>query len=629
MAIDTSHLDSGSDKPKDARADLLAAVIEANRLGPLVDVLASLLQSISDNELQISDAAGRTVAKVASDGILQLLGVSARTIATPRIDADRLGLTSGPYWLVTADSVLSVTDDVGREILRLDAAGVATLVQIAVKRLAVSESFSASAVRAALLGLGDSSGPSWSIGDDVESIVDDVGRVVRRVDSTGLHRVVALSAKRLTADESVTFEAAYVRKPLFRTAADRHSIAPMADIVHIVYYGQSWSLGFDAYPATTLTQLYDTLMFNAVPGVAATGVCQQYSVATNSGALQSFTPAVEAGGTGKSPEFPSAYLGETGAVVMCNQVKAMVAFENNLLYTDHACQLLVSAPGEGSKQIEDLADNGQPYILRVKEQIARGYAIAQAAGKTYICGAVTWLQGGSTTSPSTYAAQLEAMRADIDTYAKSVTGQSQDVKLITWQQYPFSNSVSDQSSAKGVYDRFVGAADTYPHIICAGPGYQWPQQSASNIHYTAGGMIGLGLAFGQAIKRTLLDGVKFQPLRPLSIRRQGKVVTLRLNVTVGRIVQDTTQVVAIANLGFNLYSSTGTLLTLSTAAITGPDTIRLTAASSVPSGAFLAYADTGTDATDANKWRGNVRDDSGDFGGVHRWLVAFLLPLDN
>ena len=41
MAIDTSHLDSGSDKPKDARVDLLAAVVEVNRVGPVADAVSA------------------------------------------------------------------------------------------------------------------------------------------------------------------------------------------------------------------------------------------------------------------------------------------------------------------------------------------------------------------------------------------------------------------------------------------------------------------------------------------------------------------------------------------------------------------------------------------------------------
>ena len=560
------EVEAAAEATYDNAVEAAASAAAAAASAVAAEDAAAEVQLIDDEEFQITDSAGRLIARVQADGVLRLLGLSALTIESPQVNAGSVELTDGPVWTVDAEAI--------------------------------------------------------------ETIVDDVGRAVRRVDADGLHRVVALSAKRLTADESVTFETAYVRQPLFRTEGDRRPVQPLAEVVHILYYGQSWSLGFDASPAATTTQLYDSLMFNAVPGVAGTGICQQYSVADNAGALQSFVPAVEAGGTGKPPEFPAAYLGETGAVAMCDQIKAMIEFENNLEYTDHACQLLVSAPGEGSKSLEDLADSGLDYLQRLKEQIDRGFALAQAGGKTYMVGAVTWLQGSGVT-PSTYAAQLEAMRADIDSHAKSVTGQAQDVKLIVWQQYPASNTPTAQESAKGVYDRFVAAADTYPHIVCAGPGYQWPQQSSVNIHYTSAGQIGLGKAFGQAIKRTIVDGVKFQPLRPLSIRRQGKVITIRFNVTAGSLVADTTQVVTIGNLGFNLYSSGGSLLTLSAAEITGPDTIKLTAASSVPSGAILGYADIGTDATDANKWRGNVRDDAGDFGGDHRWLVAFRLPLDN
>ena len=185
------------------------------------------------------------------------------------------------------------------------------------------------------------------------------------------------------------------------------------------------------------------------------------------------------------------------------------------------------------------------------------------------------------------------------------------------------------ASAASVYARFVLASDTYPHIICAGPSYQFNHVSAANIHFTTSGQIGIGQDFGQAFKRAVIDGVAFKPLRPLELRRQGRIAILRLNVSAGQLVADTSQVVSIANLGFNLYNSAGTLLTISSASIVGTDMIKITAASNIPSGAVLRYADIGTDATNAFKWRGNVRDNGSDFSGIQRWLVAFSIPFSN
>lgn len=443
----------------------------------------------------------------------------------------------------------------------------------------------------------------------VSQTVDPSGKVLADVDEAGHHRMVSAEVSSLFAARQ------------FKSASQRLSGSFLAEINHIIWYGQSWALGWDSRPALTTTQPYDTLMFNG-------GVRQLQSVAENGAALQSFVPAVESDATG-TPEAPASLLGETGAVAAANLIKEMILRENNIAPDDQSFRLLVSAMGEGGKSLEALADNAQPYMQRLKEQISRGYAIAQAAGQSYNVPVVVWIQGATAVNAATYAAQLEAMRADISAYAKSVTGQSNEVALVTWQAYASSNDPANSASAASVFSRFVAAADTYAHIYCAGPAYQHSQVAAGNLHYTNLGMRGIGQDIGVAIKRAVIDGAAFEPLRPVSLLRQGKIGLLRVNVEDTRLVEDTSLVAPIANMGLKLYDSGGTELTITSVSFMQPDTVKIVSALDIPAGAIIGYADTGTDFSNANKWRGTIRDGLSELAGRNRFLVAFRRAFDN
>lgn len=418
---------------------------------------------------------------------------------------------------------------------------------------------------------------------------------------------------------AVETDTAYTARQ-FRGEWDTRTAGFRWDINHVIWGGQSWAMGFDASPVITGFQRHNTIAFNG-------GIRQAVAIADDATRLQSFIPAVELAEVG-TPEFLTSAVGETGAVAFAHLVWDLIERDTNMGYTEHGAQMLLSAPGEGSKSIDELS--GAPYIDRVYEQIDRGYALAQAAGKTYGVSAVTWMQQTNTSgNVAAYAGQLEDYRILIDTYAKSVTGQTEDVKLVTWQLYPRHNTPTEQLSARAVYQRFVQAADTYPHIICAGPSYQETNVNSGNSHFRANGMARLGEMLAVAYKRGVLDGEDYQPLRPISLLRQGAVALLELN-PIGQIVSDTTKVTTIANLGFKLYQSDGTTaITITSATIVGRDKIRIVAASTIPAGALLRYADTGTDLAPANKWRGTIRDKAFERDRADRWLVAFEFPFDN
>lgn len=489
-------------------------------------------------------------------------------------------------------------DELGHVVMRIGEDGRATFPALGTNGFAADES-GAVAERIALNG-GERLGHAES---SAHEVADESGRCAASVDSYGRARLADAIIERQ-----------------FRGDWDRKSGNFDYEINHIIWYGQSWSLGFDSIPAITTTQRHNTLMFNG-------GIRQLYSVSDIPTALQSFVPAVEATSAG-TPEFGNS-LGETGACACAHLIMDLIERENNIRNDQQSYQLLLSAPGEGSKTIEALSDDAQPYIQRVYEQIERGYAIAQASGKTYAVQAVAWMQGANAASGAGYAEQLEALRVKISEHAKSVTGQSHEVVLITWQLMPQSNTPGNQNSAGQVYQRFVVAADTYPHVICSGPAHQVEMISGTNVHMRPQWSAEIGRAIGLAYKRAVIDGVGYEPMRPQSLRRQGRIATLRVNSGDGFIVRDTDRVAAIANDGFNLYDSAGVGLTISSVEITGRDTLKITSAVDIPAGAILRYANIGSDFSSSKKWRGTIRDNSHISAGVNRWLVAFSMQFNN
>lgn len=542
---------------------------------------------------------------VADPGFLQLCRVDAGPVVVPV--GDPYPSTAAVEEVLAiirvvpnADGSLTFRDAAGRVPLRLEGNGTLRGVEFATPGASMDQT------GAEAQEFRTPSGSRLRAGRQAHSVTDAGGRTGRMVDREG-NDVMAN---------------AYIARQ-FRGRWQKIPFALRAEVQHIIWYGQSWPMGFDSTPLFTTQRYGNTLQFNG-------GIRQMQSVAENPAALQSVEPAAEMLSTG-TPDYPGASLGETGALACANFINRLIAEENNLTPDEHGLQLLISAPGEGSKTLTELASNALPYMQRLKEQIARAHAIHAALGKTYCVAAVAWIQGSDFGDALNYAADLEAMRADIDAYAKSVCGPEQgDVKLVTWQCIPQENDQANSRSARRSYQRFVGAADTYPHIICAGPTYQLNYVSTTNIHIRPEGMAELGGSIGLSAKRSMIDGIKLQPLRPIELTRHGNIGLLRLNPLGGSVEIDNLRVAPITAAGLELYESPdGAPIAINSVSRISPEYIKFVAASAIPAPAVLRYAATGTNYGRTTKWRGNIRDNSYKSVGLDRWLVAFEFPFDN
>lgn len=601
-AVEAKELAQAAKEQAELARDLSQAASTASALA------LAAKDTIALGRASVGDGVTFWVKPNATDGLKRYTSYLRTSAATHSFVADVMPASE-------FDAVLRQSPDTGGWILRDQAGRVSArmtedsilkLISVSARR-AIFEELSGLKSLEVDGSVSFGGGPKLEQTDQYVSMVrDTAGRVIKSLSEDGTDRSIRHKTKELIADR--VFSTASV----FRGAGDKRPGFFATDIVYTPYYGQSWAMGTDALPVESAVQLYDTLSFNG-------GVRQVVASIDDPTVLQSFEPAVESFYTAG----PGLNYGEVGAVAMCDTIKRMIQLENNLKYTEHSFQLLVSAPGEGAKTLYQLADNDQPYMKRLKEQILRGYEIATAQGKTFSVGAVTWLQS-TIDMPA-----LEAMRLDISNYAKSITGQVEDVPLITWQTFPSANTAGH---VKSLYDNWVLGANAYPNIICAGPSYQADHSSANtaaNLHWSGRGTALIGRQFGFAFKRCVIDKEDYQPLQPVTLRRSGKFCILRVNVPSGMLVVDTDAVVAAENLGFQLFDSNSILLPIANIEVTGTDTIKITAVNPIPAGSSLSYAGKGTDFLPQNRWRGNIRDNLGDIGLESRWLVAFSKTIEN
>jgi len=426
-------------------------------------------------------------------------------------------------------------------------------------------------------------------------------------------------------------ETAYVARQ-FRGRTDRVPGRFAAQVNLVIWLGQSWSMGFDAFPPINMVSRYaQVLTFNG-------GVRQQATPDDDAEAMQSFVAGVETQVTG-SVEFPSAVLGETGAIAFGDHVLDLIQAENNIAPGDHDYRLLMVAPGEGSQSIEQLGDPDGVFMGRIQAAITQAYAICQAEGLSFAVPAITWQQGQGASdeaglsgdTAAEYPQELENIRLAVQAMVDAIIDGHDPVKLITWQAPVQSSTLASQGSAKLTYQRQVSGLDAFPHLVCSNATYQYQCIAAGNVHLSAWGQAEVGRDFALAFKRVVIDETAYKPLVPVSLKRQGRVAILETSLERGALALDTSQVAAATDYGFNLYTDAAstTPLDIESLTLTG-SRIVIRAASSIPADAELGYADTGSDLARSTRWRGNVRDNGADYAaGRNRWLAAFRIPFGN
>lgn len=550
---------------------------------------------------------------VANSGAVTFAHLTPQTLAFSGIETQ----ASSSEYLVTVD------DKYGRIALGVTAAGAVDVGEL------LADSVTARTLSVDTLAFGGIETLASSSAYQV-AIEDPYGRVALGITSTGAVAMGDATAQNVTsvAMAATTLIADLATVDTLRYGAlrgDAASVTELPDIVGFISYGQSWTVGFDSQPALSTTQRFSNLMFNG--GVRSQSISDNPAVV-----YTSLVPLVERNDAG-TPGFPSYPCGETYCASQTDSFCERLADENATSIPLAGLQMFASCPGEGDKKIEELSQ-GTTYYTRLLTQVQYAFDLAQVAGKSFTVPAISWVQNTASTGfgvdggTAAYPALLEQLRVDLDTDIRAITGQAEVVKLIIWQMFPDGNTAANR--ADQVYARHVVPANIYPHIYCVGGSYFLDQDTTSPgaVHLKNESQRWLGAQLGLVAKRVVVDGIDWKPVQPLSVKKNGRVVTVRFHVPQGVLVFDTTRVALADNYGFNAYTSGGVELPLTSVSIVNRDTVRIVLPSAPPAGAVLRYASKGTQQGRLIGIRGNLRDTQGDqiqHQGLplHNWCVCF------
>lgn len=386
-------------------------------------------------------------------------------------------------------------------------------------------------------------------------------------------------------------------------AAPPYVLTPY-DINHVLGTGQSLSVGAQGAPALSTTQPYDNMMFNT--GVIAGG--------TN---LTSFVDLKEASV-------------ETLSSAFANEVSKLAGA------TKH--DLLVSGHGIGGQPYSAIKKGGtQPAYANGMAQLTAGHDLAFAAQKTYVVRAVTNVHGESDhqLGNALYKDNLLEFQTSYETDVKAKTAQAEPVPMFI-TQYSSWTKLSGDNVHDIINGQMLAAHLAAPgKIILVGAKYYLPHFT-DGVHLTNVGYEHLGEDYAKVYKKVILEGKTWEPLRPQTVSRAGKVVTVKFFVPAPPLVIDTTTVseptIAGTKNGFEFAQTGGNgPIAIESVALAGADTVTITLASE-PTGTDqrIRYAFTGTAGALGGPTtgpRGNLRDSDATESlhgfALYNWCIHF------
>jgi hypothetical protein len=375
-------------------------------------------------------------------------------------------------------------------------------------------------------------------------------------------------------------------------------------LLHIISMGQSIGSGDDSFPVvTTANTGYGNFQFRR--GVHTWHLNQPADCAapqTRPASDFELTPIV-------AGEIAT-LTGETIASGVVDSLKRSAGLGANT-------HILFSFEGVGDKRLRDLDklhdDTTDPRSLDPTpggfyktsiDDVRRAKLQADSNGWTYEVSAITWMQGEKNNdqrlddwdSPLDYASFLSAYAQDLITLKNDwnadilpITMQMHRIPLFSYQTV---YSIAGQAQ--------LLASDLDPEIYVVSPTYY--MYSALNsfnpltgtwgnlVHLTGDSERWLGAQFAKVMKRVLIDGQSWQPLRPIAAWASAdrQTVFVRYHVPVPPIVIDDSFMPAAAGAG--LFIPAGPPVTA--ASVYSADTIALTLQSPLPAaGTFtLEYA---------------------------------------
>ncbi|MBX3203853.1 MAG: hypothetical protein KF764_02230 [Labilithrix sp.] len=385
------------------------------------------------------------------------------------------------------------------------------------------------------------------------------------------------------------------------------------DVNHVLSTGQSLSVGATGTPPVSTSQPYANLMFatGAIAGAAN---------------LTSFAPLIEGRvDGGANPDVETMSAGLANLVTKMARDELLVGQPAGA--TSH--DLLVSVHGIGGTAYVGLKKGTSAYATGMAQAKA-GFDLAKALGKSYVVRAVTTVHGESDHAAGNagYQADLAEWQADYEKDVKALTGQADPIPMLqtqmsSWTRYGTTTSAIPQA-------QLAAHTGGDGKVVLVGPKYHLAY-SPDGVHLTNEGYRHMGEDYAKVYRRVVLEGRRWDPVRPIAISRAGVVVTVKLAVPAPPLVLDTKLVADPGNSGFEIAQTGAPAPAIISVAVTAPDTVTITLAAE-PTGTDrrLRYAFTAPIQASAGPTtgaRGNLRDSDATPSRhgypLHNWCVHF------
>lgn len=395
----------------------------------------------------------------------------------------------------------------------------------------------------------------------------------------------------------------------------------LADMMHYVIYGQSLSVGQAGTPFVTAHQTGESYVytFNKGPYVY---FYHSISDTTIYNSLRLATELVQ--------ETPSNGMGR-----MIKQTINSKGYPIN--GTSFLADTLVSSPGQGGWSLAQLS-KGQTAYVRFLQGITAGKTLSNAAGKTYNCPAVYWMQGenetGQKQAADIYRTGLLKLRNDLNADIKAINpAQKNDLIFLLGQ--PASMNAADPTTPYPDIYLMLNEIALNEEGFYPGPTL-YPYHYDDNIHLDNGNEYGkVGALAGYILEQIIIEGVEWKGIHVESNTIDGSFIDLKFHVPVAPLVFETDSLVIIdpGNKGFRLYDTNGSEITINSVSLVRPDTVRIVPATTPSAGMTVTYALNGTGGKSGpyEGARGTLRDSQGDTviykPGILDWKLYNWCPL--
>ena len=349
-------------------------------------------------------------------------------------------------------------------------------------------------------------------------------------------------------------------------------IEKLADINHIITYGQSLAVGQSDRIITDIPFSPNAVMF-------ASGGLTNPLYFSHPVDYSSLTPLME-----QTPDLQPA-INESP---VSGTAEYMI---NNLSNTINYNKLILSSnPSQGALTIAQLSKGTDSYN-RLINDIIGGFVLATNLNKTYKVLAVTFSQGEqdyiNANSYAVYKADLIKLKNSINTDVKEITGQVEDVKFIIYQ----TSTINDLADTPEIAYAQFDAAIEEENIYMATPTYHF--QYNDNYHLKAEYSKLLGMYYGRTLYNIITKGY-FKPLHIVNHIIKDNVVYLFFHLpedTDLRLINPHS--LNIPNNGFSILNDEQEEIIVSVETVANSkrrlQSLKITCKESIPSGSLLYY----------------------------------------